>query len=173
MYYLNPPPLLSYVRPAGAASRNYYRKFPPNKSWRTPTALLTWTGLCRSLDFTSVNSFQEDVKFSSPSLYNLTPPPPPASRPPPYELTTNFGATLSKSLSLGNAPTQPLENYYAATDIIKVRHPPGPKVYQWITNILQEKQTSRVKNSDRIERKFLLYLLFIFLLSTPVAFLIE
>ncbi|XP_054273935.1 discoidin domain-containing receptor 2-like isoform X2 [Macrosteles quadrilineatus] len=71
-------------------------------------------------DFTSVNSFADEVKFSSPSLYNLTPPPPPASRPPPYELTTNFNTTtLSKSLSLGSAQQQPLENYYAATDIVK------------------------------------------------------
>ncbi|CAH1395254.1 unnamed protein product [Nezara viridula] len=69
------------------------------------------TGLCRSLDFTSVNNFQEEVKFSSPSLYNLTPPPPPASRPPPYEISTNFNSTLGKP--------QPLENYYAATDIVK------------------------------------------------------
>lgn len=70
------------------------------------------SGLCRSLDFTSVNNFQEEVKFSSPSLYNLTPPPPPSSRPPPYEMSTNFSSTLGKP--------QPLENYYAATDIIKV-----------------------------------------------------
>ncbi|XP_039287429.1 discoidin domain-containing receptor 2 [Nilaparvata lugens] len=61
-----------------------------------------YAGLCRSLDLTSVKSFQEDVKFS-PSLYNLTPPPPPppATRPPPYECAA------------------PRENYYAATDIIK------------------------------------------------------
>ncbi|KAL1117262.1 hypothetical protein AAG570_004588 [Ranatra chinensis] len=72
------------------------------------------TGLCRSLDFTSVNSFQDEVKFSSPSLYNLTPPPPPASRPPPYEMSTNFNNTLNKSL-----PNTQFENYYAATDIIK------------------------------------------------------
>ncbi|XP_024084780.1 discoidin domain-containing receptor 2-like [Cimex lectularius] len=73
------------------------------------------TGLCRSLDFTSVNSFQEEVKFSSPSLYNLTPPPPPSSRPPPYEMSTNFNSTAT----LNKANAQPVENYYAATDIIK------------------------------------------------------
>ncbi|KAF6200642.1 hypothetical protein GE061_005085 [Apolygus lucorum] len=74
------------------------------------------TGLCRSLDFTSVNNFQEDVKFSSPSLYNLTPPPPPASRPPPYEMSTNFNSTATLN---GKTPSAPVENYYAATDIIK------------------------------------------------------
>ncbi|PSN33751.1 hypothetical protein C0J52_25991 [Blattella germanica] len=64
-------------------------------------------------DFTSVNSFQEDVKFSSPSFYNLTPPPPPTSRPPPYEVQ-NF-PTPTKT-----PPTNtPVENYYAATDIVK------------------------------------------------------
>ncbi|XP_073975548.1 discoidin domain-containing receptor 2-like isoform X3 [Rhodnius prolixus] len=73
------------------------------------------TGLCRSLDFTSVNSFQEEVKFSSPSLYNLTPPPPPSSRPPPYEMSTNFNSTAT----LNKTNQAPLENYYAATDIIK------------------------------------------------------
>ncbi|XP_068082067.1 discoidin domain-containing receptor 2 [Anabrus simplex] len=64
-------------------------------------------------DFTSVNSFQEEVKFSSPSFYNLTPPPPPTSRPPPYDVH-NF-QTPTKA-----APTAPpVENYYAATDIVK------------------------------------------------------
>lgn len=75
-------------------------------------------GLCRSLDFTNVNSFNEEVKFSSPSLYNLTPPPPPSSRPPPYEISTNFNSTAT--LNGGKTPSAPFENYYAATDIIKV-----------------------------------------------------
>ncbi|KAJ9584505.1 hypothetical protein L9F63_021159, partial [Diploptera punctata] len=64
-------------------------------------------------DFTSVNSFQEDVKFSSPSFYNLTPPPPPTSRPPPYEVQ-NFPTPTKTQTS-----NTPVENYYAATDIVK------------------------------------------------------
>jgi hypothetical protein len=68
-----------------------------------------------SVDFTSVNSFQEDVKFSSPSFYNLTPPPPPTSRPPPYEVQ-NFPTPTKTPPS-----NTPVENYYAATDIVKVR----------------------------------------------------
>ncbi|XP_021918994.1 discoidin domain-containing receptor 2-like [Zootermopsis nevadensis] len=64
-------------------------------------------------DFTSVNSFQEDVKFSSPSFYNLTPPPPPTSRPPPYEVQ-NFPTPTKTPPS-----NTPIENYYAATDIVK------------------------------------------------------
>ncbi|XP_008199917.2 epithelial discoidin domain-containing receptor 1 [Tribolium castaneum] len=64
-------------------------------------------------DFTSVNSFQEDLKFTSPSFYNLTPPPPPTSRPPTYDVQNYQTPT--------NTPngTIPAENYYAATDIIK------------------------------------------------------
>lgn len=65
-------------------------------------------------DFTSVNSFQEELKFTSPSFYNLTPPPPPASRPPTYDVQ-NF-QTPTKTPN-GTIPT---ENYYAATDIVKV-----------------------------------------------------
>lgn len=64
-------------------------------------------------DFTSVNSFQEEVKFSS-SFYNLAPPPPPVSRPPPYEVGTFQTPTK------GQLPSAPPENYYAATDIVKV-----------------------------------------------------
>nr|CAD7439503.1 unnamed protein product [Timema bartmani] len=64
-------------------------------------------------DFTSVNSFQEDVKFSSPSFYNLTPPPPPTSRPPPYEVQAFSTPTKTPT------STTPVENYYAATDIVK------------------------------------------------------
>ncbi|PNF13897.1 hypothetical protein B7P43_G10660 [Cryptotermes secundus] len=64
-------------------------------------------------DFTSVNSFQEDVKFSSSSFYNLTPPPPPTSRPPPYEVQ-NFPTPTKTPPS-----NTPVENYYAATDIVK------------------------------------------------------
>ncbi|XP_063215521.1 discoidin domain-containing receptor 2-like [Bacillus rossius redtenbacheri] len=72
-------------------------------------------------DFTSVNSFQEDVKFSSASFYNLTPPPPPVSRPPPYEVQsfatpTKAAAAVSAAAAGGGAPP---ENYYAATDIVK------------------------------------------------------
>lgn len=65
-------------------------------------------------DFTSVNSFQEDMKFSSPSFYNLTPPLPPASRPPAYDVQSNGVATAVPN---GVVPS---ENYYAATDIVKV-----------------------------------------------------
>ncbi|XP_069672513.1 discoidin domain-containing receptor 2-like isoform X2 [Periplaneta americana] len=64
-------------------------------------------------DFTSVNSFQEDVKFSSPSFYNLTPPPPPTSRPPPYEVQSFPTPTKTPQSNT------PVENYYAATDIVK------------------------------------------------------
>lgn len=64
-------------------------------------------------DFTSVNSFQEELKFTSPSFYNLTPPPPPVSRPPTYDVQ-NF-QTPTKTPN-GTIPT---ENYYAATDIVK------------------------------------------------------
>lgn len=69
-------------------------------------------------DFTSVNSFQEDVKFSSPSFYNLTPPPPPTSRPPPYEVQ-NFPTPTKTPPN-----NTPAENYYAATDIVKVSSAP-------------------------------------------------
>ncbi|XP_018576319.1 epithelial discoidin domain-containing receptor 1-like, partial [Anoplophora glabripennis] len=65
-------------------------------------------------DFTSVNSFQEDLKFSSPSFYNLTPPPPPSSRPPTYDVQ-NYQAP--NNTPNGSIPAP--ENYYAATDIIK------------------------------------------------------
>ncbi|XP_060519613.1 discoidin domain-containing receptor tyrosine kinase B-like [Cylas formicarius] len=64
-------------------------------------------------DFTSVNSFQEELKFKSPSFYNLTPPPPPSSRPPTYDVQ-NYQAPNSTPNG-----TIPAENYYAATDIIK------------------------------------------------------
>ncbi|XP_071444959.1 discoidin domain-containing receptor 2-like [Hetaerina americana] len=96
-------------------------------------------------DFTSVNSFQDEVKFNSPSFYNLTPPPPPTSRPPPYEMQNNYTATGKNiSAATGTLPPStpavvpngapataattapaaattntPLENYYAATDIVK------------------------------------------------------
>jgi hypothetical protein len=72
------------------------------------------TCFCFATDFTSVNSFQEDVKFSSASFYNLTPPPPPTSRPPPYEVQ-NFPTPTKTPPS-----STPVENYYAATDIVKV-----------------------------------------------------
>ncbi|XP_066256010.1 discoidin domain-containing receptor 2-like isoform X2 [Euwallacea similis] len=65
-------------------------------------------------DFTSVNSFQEDLKFKSPSFYNLTPPPPPTSRPPTYDVQQNY----QPSNGTPNGVISP-ENYYAATDIIK------------------------------------------------------
>ena len=64
------------------------------------------------LDFTSVNSFQEEVKFSSASFYNLLPLPPPTTRPPTHDVQ-NF-STPSKGT------TGPTETYYAATDIVKV-----------------------------------------------------
>lgn len=67
-------------------------------------------------DFTSVNSFQDEVKFSSASFYNLTPPPPPVSRPPAYDVQNYQTPTKTAN------GTIPSENYYAATDIIKVRH---------------------------------------------------
>lgn len=67
-------------------------------------------------DFTSVNSFQDEVKFSS-SFYNLAPPPPPVSRPPPYEVGTFQTPTK------GQQNCVPSENYYAATDIVKVSLP--------------------------------------------------
>lgn len=54
------------------------------------------------------------MKFSSPSFYNLTPPPPPQSRPPAYDMQNYQTPTNSPN---GNIPA---ENYYAATDIIKV-----------------------------------------------------
>lgn len=62
-----------------------------------------------------MNSFQDEVKFSSASFYNLTPPPPPASRPPAYE-SQNY-QTPTKTANDVLSP----ENYYAATDIVKVR----------------------------------------------------
>lgn len=67
-------------------------------------------------DFTSVNSFQDELKFSSPSFYNLTPPPPPTSRPPGYDLQSNGVPPVP--VPNGVIPS---ENYYAATDIVKVR----------------------------------------------------
>lgn len=89
-----------------------------------------------SSDFTSIKSFhQDDVKFTSPSFYNLTPPPPPMSRPPPYDVQT-FTTTPTKSLpatvcstgvpsnstssNLSSLILPQAENYYAATDIVKV-----------------------------------------------------
>ncbi|GLV42828.1 Discoidin domain receptor [Carabus blaptoides fortunei] len=64
-------------------------------------------------DFTSVNSFQDEVKFASASFYNLTPPPPPVSRPPAYDVQNYQTPTKTPN------GTIPSENYYAATDIIK------------------------------------------------------
>ncbi|XP_066148474.1 discoidin domain-containing receptor 2-like isoform X3 [Euwallacea fornicatus] len=69
---------------------------------------------CNLYDFTSVNSFQDDLKFKSPSFYNLTPPPPPTSRPPTYDVQQNY----QPSNGSPNGVISP-ENYYAATDIIK------------------------------------------------------
>lgn len=64
------------------------------------------------LDFTSVGSFgQDEVKYSSPSMYTLNPPPPPNMRPPP----------LLQSEQLNKSLPANLHNYYAAIDIIKVR----------------------------------------------------
>ena len=85
-----------------------------NKASTSAYNLMTYY-LFFPVDFTSVNSFQEDVKFSSPSFYNLTPPPPPTSRPPPYEVQ-NFSTPTKTPPS-----NTPVENYYAATDIVKVR----------------------------------------------------
>nr|XP_023025001.1 uncharacterized protein LOC111513073 isoform X2 [Leptinotarsa decemlineata] len=62
-------------------------------------------------DFTSVNSFPEDMKFTPQTFYNLTPPPPPSSRPPAYDVQNG---TVVQNGAI------PSENYYAATDIIKV-----------------------------------------------------
>lgn len=63
-------------------------------------------------DFTSVGSFgQDEVKYSSPSMYTLNPPPPPSTRPPP----------LLQSEQLNKSLPANLHNYYAAIDIIKVR----------------------------------------------------
>ncbi|XP_056630665.1 discoidin domain-containing receptor 2-like [Diorhabda sublineata] len=66
-------------------------------------------------DFTSVNSFPEEMKYttqtpSTTAFYNMTPPPPPSSRPPTYDVQNG---TLPQN---GTIIT---ENYYAATDIIK------------------------------------------------------
>ncbi|XP_074028100.1 discoidin domain-containing receptor 2 isoform X2 [Leptinotarsa decemlineata] len=61
-------------------------------------------------DFTSVNSFPEDMKFTPQTFYNLTPPPPPSSRPPAYDVQNG---TVVQNGAI------PSENYYAATDIIK------------------------------------------------------
>ncbi|XP_018915525.2 discoidin domain-containing receptor 2 [Bemisia tabaci] len=61
-------------------------------------------------DFTSVHSFQDEVKFTSPSLFNLVPPPPLSARAAQYDFIG-----LSKSLSANI----PIESYYAATDIYK------------------------------------------------------
>lgn len=66
-------------------------------------------------DFTSVNSFPEDMKYSTQApaaFYNMTPPPPPSSRPPPNYDVQN-GALPQNGGIIS-------ENYYAATDIIKV-----------------------------------------------------
>ncbi|XP_019760683.2 epithelial discoidin domain-containing receptor 1 isoform X2 [Dendroctonus ponderosae] len=64
-------------------------------------------------DFTSVNSFQEELKFTSPSFYNLAAPPPPTSRPPTYDVQ-NYQAPNGTPNGV-----IPSENYYAATDIVK------------------------------------------------------
>ncbi|KAK7789281.1 hypothetical protein R5R35_013920 [Gryllus longicercus] len=68
-------------------------------------------------DFTSVNSFQDEVKFSS-SFYKLTPPPPPAARPPPYDKHP-YTPTKSQAQPQPPPPQSQPENYYAATDIVK------------------------------------------------------
>ncbi|KAK9873616.1 hypothetical protein WA026_023295 [Henosepilachna vigintioctopunctata] len=64
-------------------------------------------------DFTRVNGYQDDLKFSSPSFYNLAPPPPPLSRPPAYDIQNYEKPNVTLN------GTIPSENYYAATDIIK------------------------------------------------------
>lgn len=66
-------------------------------------------------DFTSVNSFQDEIKFTSPSFYNLSGAPP--SRPSSYDVQ-NYQTPNNTP----NGPVPP-ENYYAATDIIKVHDP--------------------------------------------------
>ncbi|XP_050419967.1 discoidin domain-containing receptor 2-like isoform X2 [Adelges cooleyi] len=61
-------------------------------------------------DFTGVGTFgQDEVKYSSPSMYTLNPPPPPNTRPPP----------LLQSEQLNKSLPANLHNYYAAIDIIK------------------------------------------------------
>lgn len=70
------------------------------------------------LDFTSVGSFgQDEVKYSSPSMYTLNPPPPPSTRPPP----------LLQSEQLNKSLPANLHNYYAAIDIVKV---PGRNIHK-------------------------------------------
>ncbi|XP_025833033.1 discoidin domain-containing receptor 2-like [Agrilus planipennis] len=68
-------------------------------------------------DFTSVNSFPEEIKFTSPSFYNLTLPRPPTSRAPAYDVQ-NF--PIPTKTSNGSIPSAVAENFYAATDIIQV-----------------------------------------------------
>lgn len=74
--------------------------------------MFSFTCTMYMLDFTSVGSFgQDEVKYSSPSMYTLNPPPPPSTRPPP----------LLQSEQLNKSLPANLHNYYAAIDIIKVR----------------------------------------------------
>lgn len=70
-------------------------------------------------DFTSVNSFNvggeggEGIKFSSPCLYDLGN----------LHTLANGGVVKNgKRLNKSMSATLPLENYYAATDIVKVRN---------------------------------------------------
>lgn len=88
-----------------------------------PTVVMNVVSVCCRVDFTSVGSFgQDDVKYSSPSMYTLNPPPPPSTRPPP--LLQQQSEQLNKSLPAN------LHNYYAAIDIIKVRfrRPQAPRL---------------------------------------------
>jgi hypothetical protein len=109
-----------YVGGGGVETINTASVGVRNISYELPNTFpcnLDMCSLWSPADFTSVNSFQEDVKFSSPSFYNLTPPPPPTSRPPPYEVQ-NFPTPTKTPPS-----NTPVENYYAATDIVKVSKP--------------------------------------------------
>jgi hypothetical protein len=92
-------------------------------------------------DFTSVNSFQEEIKYSSQSFYCLTQPlrpptnsatfPAPTKQTPSKQKTPGTPATsktLQGPISANAAPAVPQENFYAATDIVKVRQ---QRVYKY------------------------------------------
>ncbi|XP_022175089.1 uncharacterized protein LOC111037041 [Myzus persicae] len=98
-----------------------YKRLPSGKNhdyapttflFKKDVSALTTSKSSEYTDFTSVGSFgQDDVKYSSPSMYTLNPPPPPSTRPPP--LLQQQSEQLNKSLPAN------LHNYYAAIDIIK------------------------------------------------------
>ncbi|XP_065341619.1 discoidin domain-containing receptor 2-like isoform X2 [Cloeon dipterum] len=113
----------------------YHEPFKLPNSKQEYGCLLKKDNLSKSgeyTDFTSVNSFQEEIKYSSQSFYCLTQPlrpptnsatfPAPTKQTPSKQKTPGTPAsskTLQGPVSANLPPTAPQENFYAATDIVK------------------------------------------------------